>query len=61
MTPTPALETPDSNDPEYDERELSRQVDRILEKIHRDGEGSLTKKERKTLEEASKRYQRKRQ
>lgn len=49
------------HDPESDERELSRQVDRILEKIHRDGEASLTKKERKTLEEASRRYQRKRQ
>ncbi len=48
------------HDPEVEERHLSGQVDQILEKIHREGEGSLTKKERRTLEEASRRYQRKR-
>lgn len=49
------------HDPEFDERELNREVDKILEKISREGEASLSKKERRTLEEASRRYQRKRQ
>jgi membrane associated rhomboid family serine protease len=49
------------HDPEPEEPDLSRQVDQILEKIHRQGEASLTKKERQTLEEASRRYQRRRQ
>ena len=39
--------------------DLSEEVDRILEKIHREGEDSLTAKERKTLENASRQYQRK--
>ena len=34
-------------------------MDRILEKIYREGEASLTAKERKTLETASREYQRK--
>jgi membrane associated rhomboid family serine protease len=41
--------------------DLTEQVDAILEKISRQGEASLSKKERRTLEEASKRYQKKRQ
>jgi membrane associated rhomboid family serine protease len=45
------------HDPDKEARDLNRQVDAILEKISREGEGSLTKKERKTLEEASRRYQ----
>ena len=45
---------PDQEDP----RELNARVDEILQKIHRSGEGSLTNAERKTLEEASRRYQR---
>jgi membrane associated rhomboid family serine protease len=49
------------HDPDKDARDLNRQVDAILEKIHREGEASLTKKERKTLEEASRRYQQRRQ
>lgn len=40
--------------------ELSREVDRILEKIFRTGEASLTPEERKTLETASREYQKKR-
>jgi membrane associated rhomboid family serine protease len=36
------------------------EVDRILEKIHRDGEGSLTRHERRVLENASREYQRRR-
>ena len=43
---------------EDDTRDLNARVDEILDKIHRQGEGSLTSKERRTLEEASKRYQR---
>ena len=39
--------------------ELSEDVDRILAKIYREGEASLTAKERKTLETASREYQRK--
>ncbi len=48
------------HDPETESRNLSREVDAILEKISREGEDSLTKKERRTLEEASRRYQRRR-
>jgi membrane associated rhomboid family serine protease len=39
---------------------LSDEVDRILEKISRQGESSLTRKERRTLEDASRQYQKKR-
>jgi membrane associated rhomboid family serine protease len=49
------------HDPDREAEDLTRQVDRILEKISREGEASLTKKERQTLEEASRRYQRRRQ
>ncbi len=37
--------------------DLSAEVDRILEKIYREGEASLTAKERKILEAASREYQ----
>ena len=46
--------------PKDDHAELNKQVDSILEKISREGESSLTKSERRTLEEASRRYQRRR-
>jgi membrane associated rhomboid family serine protease len=46
--------------PEEDDRLLSQRVDAILEKISREGEASLTKEERRTLEDASRRYQRRR-
>lgn len=49
------------HDPDKEARDLNKQVDAVLEKISREGESSLTKKERKTLEEASRRYQRRRQ
>jgi len=39
------------------EEKLSSDVDRILEKISREGEGSLTARERKTLQDASRKYQ----
>jgi membrane associated rhomboid family serine protease len=38
---------------------LSEEVDRILEKIYREGEAKLTTKERRILETASREYQRK--
>ena len=38
------------------QQELKDEVDRILAKIHEEGEASLTNKERKTLEKASKQY-----
>jgi hypothetical protein len=43
-----------------DEDDLGRRVDRILEKINREGQDSLTKDEKRTLERASRRYQQKR-
>ncbi len=47
--------------PRDDERDTADDdVDAILEKISREGEASLTKRERRTLEEASRRYQRRR-
>jgi membrane associated rhomboid family serine protease len=39
--------------------DLTAEVDRILEKIYREGEAGLTSQERKTLETASREYQRK--
>ena len=48
------------HDPDTNKRELNKQVDAILEKISREGEASLTRQERKTLEEASRQYQRRR-
>jgi membrane associated rhomboid family serine protease len=48
------------HDHDKEASDLNQQVDAILEKISREGEASLTKKERKTLEEASRRYQRRR-
>lgn len=47
---------PDDEPPHPD---FSVEVDRILEKIYREGEASLTAKERQTLERASREYQRK--
>jgi membrane associated rhomboid family serine protease len=47
---------PDEPPPHPD---FNAEVDRILEKIYREGEGSLTPKERQTLERASREYQRK--
>ncbi|OHB67520.1 MAG: hypothetical protein A2V70_15535, partial [Planctomycetes bacterium RBG_13_63_9] len=46
--------------PTDEDADLSEEVDRILEKIHRQGEASLTRKERRTLESASREYQRRR-
>lgn len=49
------------HDPQEEQRDLNKSVDDILEKISREGEASLTKQERRTLEEASRRYQRRRE
>jgi membrane associated rhomboid family serine protease len=46
--------------PEDAERELNERVDQILEKISREGESSLTRAERRILEDASRRYQQRR-
>jgi membrane associated rhomboid family serine protease len=48
------------HDPQVDQQRLSEEVDRILEKISREGEDSLTRKERRTLENASRQYQKRR-
>ncbi len=47
--------------PTADDENLSAKVDAILDKISRQGEASLTKAERKTLEAASRKYQQRRQ
>ena len=52
----PEEETPSDREAPSD---MSEEVDRILEKIYREGESSLTAKERKFLEAASRQYQRK--
>jgi membrane associated rhomboid family serine protease len=44
-----------------EESEMNDEVDRILQKISLEGEASLTRKERRTLEDASRQYQRRRQ
>ncbi len=47
------------HDPEREaESGMTEEVDRVLEKISRQGEDSLTARERKTLENASREYQR---
>ncbi|REK25729.1 MAG: rhomboid family intramembrane serine protease [Planctomycetota bacterium] len=52
------------HDPDRKDREaaakMSDEVDRILEKISREGESSLTSRERRTLEDASRKYQQRR-
>jgi membrane associated rhomboid family serine protease len=56
------LHTPDDEqEPDRRQEQLSREVDRILEKISREGEASLTRKERRILETASRKYQKRRQ
>ncbi len=47
--------------PEDEEESLAKEVDRILAKISREGERSLTREERRTLQNASKQYQKRRQ
>jgi membrane associated rhomboid family serine protease len=47
-------------DPEAKSQKLDAEADRILAKLHHEGETSLTAKERKTLEQYSRRMQQKR-
>ena len=56
LKPRPRLRV---HDPDKHEQNLSQQVDQILKKIQEKGQDSLSKKERKILEEASRRYQQK--
>ena len=56
----PPLKVHDPGHEGHEEVDLSKQVDRILEKISREGESSLTREERRTLETASRRYQQRR-
>jgi len=57
LRPRPKLRI---HDPSTEDTDLSAQVDRILEKIHREGETSLSRKERRILESASRKYQERR-
>jgi hypothetical protein len=49
----------DDEVPDKKDVAMSAEVDRILEKISREGEASLTRKERRTLQNASRQYQEK--
>ena len=57
----PKLKVHSPHEPDDDPSTLTARVDQILEKISREGEASLTSRERKVLEDASRRYQRRRQ
>ena len=57
LKPRPRLRI---HDPSDDAAAMSKEVDRILEKIHTQGEASLTRKERRTLENASRQYKERR-
>ena len=56
----PKLRLHDPRDEAPSEDDLADRVDKILEKIHLKGEGSLTSKERRMLKNASRQYQKKR-
>ena len=60
LKPRPNLRVHDSDRKQQEKQELSDEVDRILQKISQEGEQSLTRKERRTLETASRQYQRRR-
>jgi hypothetical protein len=60
LKPRPRLRVHDPERESRSSRELSEEVDRILEKISREGESSLTRKERRILENASREYQKRR-
>jgi membrane associated rhomboid family serine protease len=55
LRPRPKLRV---HEPDVDEHDLKRQMDEILRKITRTGEESLTRQERRILEEASRRFRR---
>lgn len=58
--PAPEDEKDEDDAGASSEDELNMEVDRILEKISRQGEASLTRKERRTLRLASRQYQKRR-
>jgi hypothetical protein len=58
--PSLRIHQPGADKPDSESENREQEVDRILEKIHREGEGSLTRKERRTLETASREYQKRR-
>jgi membrane associated rhomboid family serine protease len=66
LKPRPRLRVHDPDHEEHDEppvdedQTLAEEVDRILEKIHQQGEASLTRRERRILEDASRKYQQRR-
>jgi hypothetical protein len=62
LRPRPKLRVhaPEDEKEKEKEQDLSEEVDRILEKISREGEASLTRQERRTLETASRQYQKRR-
>jgi rhomboid family protein len=45
------------HEPDQKSEKMTEEVDRILAKIHSEGESSLTRSERKTLQKASKKFQ----
>ena len=57
LKPRPKLRV---HEPPRDDQELHDRLDQILEKIHREGEASLSAEERHTLEDASRRFQQRR-
>jgi hypothetical protein len=57
LTPKPKLRV---HDPESTDDSIEDQVDAILKKIQEQGRASLTRQERRILEEASKQYQKRR-
>jgi hypothetical protein len=57
LKPRPKLRV---HDPETQERDLTEEADKILEKISLTGQESLTPQERRTLEQYSRRMQQKR-
>jgi membrane associated rhomboid family serine protease len=65
LKPQPSLRVHDPDQdpgsPQAPEPDLGDEVDRILAKIHQQGEASLTRKERRILQNASRQYQKRRQ
>ncbi len=51
---------PEEDRPSRKEEAQDAEVDRVLDKLHREGEASLTRKERRTLQNESRRLQQKR-
>ena len=56
LQPKPSLKV---HDPEDDYADLDAEADRILDKVHREGESSLNRRERKILKDYSRRMRQK--